>query len=201
MAATKHLHKVEDEIWVYDRGYWRKSSKLWKSIKSSNWDNVIMDPGIKTKLKSDIEGFFDRKADYDSFAVPWKVGLDLMILISCARLISQRGIVLQDNIYQSFDAFRPKPIPTLYVKSLGKSSDEDDIREIFDKAREAAPCLLVLEDIDSLVTDDVKSFFLNEVDGLEGNNGIMMIGSTNYRRFSTYFLYLTQSVANAYIGG
>ena len=78
-------------------------------------------------------------------------------------------------------ALRPKPIPTLYVKSLGKSCDQDNIRAIFEKAREAAPCLLVFEDIDSLVSDDVKSFFLNEVDGLEGNDGIMMIGSTNYR--------------------
>ncbi|KAL9634693.1 MAG: hypothetical protein Q9164_003947 [Protoblastenia rupestris] len=64
-------------------------------------------------------------------------------------------------------ATRPKPIPTLYVKSLGKSSDQDDIRSIFDKARETAPCLLVFEDIDSLVSDHVRSFFLNEVDGLE----------------------------------
>lgn len=77
-------------------------------------------------------------------------------------------------------AHRPTPIPTLYVKSLGKTSDEDDIREIFEKARQTAPCLLVLEDIDSLVRESVRSFFLNEVDGLEGNDGIMMIGSTNY---------------------
>ena len=75
---------------------------------------------------------------------------------------------------------RQPPIPTLYVKSLGKSSDEDDVRSIFEKARETSPCLLVLEDIDSLVSDDLKSFFLNEVDGLESNDGIMMIGSTNY---------------------
>jgi transitional endoplasmic reticulum ATPase len=77
-------------------------------------------------------------------------------------------------------ASRSEPIPTLYVKSLGKSCDQDDIRCIFEQARETAPCLLVFEDIDSLVSDNVKSFFLNEVDGLEGNDGIMMIGSTNY---------------------
>lgn len=82
-------------------------------------------------------------------------------------------------------ATRPVPIPTLYVKSLGKSCDQDDIRSIFEKARETGPCLLVFEDIDSLVSDDIRSFFLNEVDGLEGNDGIMMIGSTNYCVFTT----------------
>lgn len=77
---------------------------------------------------------------------------------------------------------RDPPIPTLYVKSTGRDADSDDIRNIFKKARENAPCLLVLEDIDSLVKDNLKSFFLNEIDGLEGNDGIMIIGSTNYRK-------------------
>jgi len=81
-------------------------------------------------------------------------------------------------------ASRSHPIPTLYVKSLGKSCDQDDVRSIFDKARETAPYLLVFKDIDSLVSDDIKSFFLNEVDGLERNDSIMIIGSTNYCMFS-----------------
>ncbi len=78
-------------------------------------------------------------------------------------------------------SIRPNPIPTLYVKSLaGCNNDFYAIREIFTKARDSSPCLLVFEDLDSLIKDNVKSFFLNEVDGLEDNNGIMMIGSTNY---------------------
>ena len=68
------------------------------------------------------------------------------------------------------------------VKSLeGCHGPHYSVREIFVKARQMAPCLLVFEDLDSLITDKVKSFFLNEVDGLESNDGIMMIGSTNYR--------------------
>ncbi len=54
------------------------------------------------------------------------------------------------------------------------------IRQIFVKARQSTPCLLIFEDLDSLITDSVKSFFLNEVDGLESNEGLMMLGSTNY---------------------
>lgn len=102
----------------------------------------------------------------------------------------QRGIILHGlpgngktisikSLMRSLSRRSP-PVPTLYVKSLGRGADQDDIREIFDKARETAPCLVVFEDIDSLVSDRVKSFFLNEIDGLEGNDGIMMIGSTNY---------------------
>ena len=96
---------------------------------------------------------------------------------------------------------REEPVPTLYVKSLAGCKfislcqmnaprlflnlhighgPEYAIRQIFVKARQSTPCLLVFEDLDSLITDRVKSFLLNEVDGLESNEGLMMLGSTNY---------------------
>ena len=76
---------------------------------------------------------------------------------------------------------RPEPIPTLYVRSLTSfQGPEFSLRSIFGKARQQAPCLLVFEDLDSIVTDAVRSYFLNEVDGLRANDGILMVGSTNH---------------------
>ncbi len=57
---------------------------------------------------------------------------------------------------------------------------EYSIQLIFRKARQYAPCYLVFEDLDSIVSDGVRSYFLNEVDGLQSNDGIFMIGSTNH---------------------
>jgi transitional endoplasmic reticulum ATPase len=75
----------------------------------------------------------------------------------------------------------PVPIPSLYVKSFqGSAGVEFSIRNIFDHARIMAPCLLIFEDLDSLVEKNTRSYFLNEVDGLESNDGILMIGSTNH---------------------
>ena len=72
-------------------------------------------------------------------------------------------------------------IESLYVKSFNSyAGPEYGIRSIFSKARQMAPCLLIFEDIDSLVNVSVRSYFLNEVDGLESNHGILMIGSTNH---------------------
>jgi transitional endoplasmic reticulum ATPase len=42
------------------------------------------------------------------------------------------------------------------------------------------PACSSLKDLDSLITDKNRSYFLNEVDGLDSNNGILMIGSTNH---------------------
>lgn len=76
---------------------------------------------------------------------------------------------------------RPDPIPTLYVRSLTSyGGPEASLSSIFSKARQQAPCFLVFEDLDSIVTDAVRSYFLNEVDGLRNNDGILMVGSTNH---------------------
>ncbi|GME55358.1 ATPase AAA+ type core [Neofusicoccum parvum] len=76
---------------------------------------------------------------------------------------------------------RPDPIPTLYVKTFAQRGfgPQQSVRQIFTKARQAAPCLLLFEDVDSLVKEEVRSYFLNEIDGLENNDGILMIGFTN----------------------
>lgn len=69
----------------------------------------------------------------------------------------------------------------LYVKTLRSFfGPEDSINEIFGLARRTAPCYLVFEDLDSIVSDDVRSFFLNAVDGIQRNDGILMVGSTNH---------------------
>lgn len=61
-------------------------------------------------------------------------------------------------------------IESLYVKTFNSyQGPEFGIRQIFLMARQMAPCLLVFEDIDSLVSPMVRSYFLNEVDGLESN--------------------------------
>lgn len=74
------------------------------------------------------------------------------------------------------------PHPSLYVKSFHTwAGDELGITMIFEKARAMAPCLLILEDIDSLVNMSNRSFFLNQVDGLDENDGILVLATTNYR--------------------
>jgi transitional endoplasmic reticulum ATPase len=76
---------------------------------------------------------------------------------------------------------RPEPIPTLYVKTfVAERGPQWSVSQIFSRARATAPCLLVLEDVDSMVTEKLRSYFLNEVDGLESNDGIYMLGTTNH---------------------
>jgi len=85
------------------------------------------------------------------------------------------------SLYQRGQSDAKLSVPTLYVRTLASfGGPEYSLRSIFAKAREAAPCYLVFEDLDSIVNDHVRSYFLNEVDGLKSNDGILMVGSTNH---------------------
>jgi len=79
--------------------------------------------------------------------------------------------------------------PALMSRYVGDS--EQGVRELFHKARQASPCIIFLDEVDSVVpargegsTDShvaerVLSQFLSEMDGLEELKGVFVIGATN----------------------
>ena len=78
--------------------------------------------------------------------------------------------------------------PELLSKWVGES--ERGVREIFRKARQAAPCVIFFDEIDSLapargtdsgthVTENVVSQMLSEMDGLEDLHDVVVMGATN----------------------
>jgi len=175
LCAGKWSSELHNEIYVFDDGEWVKSKELWTAIQGASWDDVILDPAMKSAFIDDVTGFFDNREIYATYGVPWKRGIILHGLPGNGKTISIKAAI--NTLYA-----RPDHVSALYVKSFKTNcyTLQHSIRSIFEKARESAPCLLVFEDLDSLVTDEVRSYFLNEVDGLESNDGILMIGSTNH---------------------
>ncbi len=175
-AAAKWGRDLHDEIWVFDRGQWQKSRELWESVRTSSWNDVILDPAMKKALVSDIEGFFDREKLYKSFGVPWKRGVIFHGEPGNGKTITLKAIM--NRLSKRLDL-----VPALYVKSLqtrGWEGPQAGVKSIFKFALSQSPCLLIFEDIDSLITDKVRSYFLNEVDGIAGLDGVMIVGSTNH---------------------
>ncbi|RYP61989.1 hypothetical protein DL771_009929 [Monosporascus sp. 5C6A] len=174
-AVSIWTNELHDEVYVFDSARWVKSRELWKSTESSSWDDVVLEPGMKDGLIEDVEGFFDSEELYKEFQVPWKRGVILHGLPGNGKTVSIKALMSRLRK-------RDDPIPSLYVKSFEDlcSGPQYAIKAVFGAARKMAPCLLIFEDLDSLVTEDTRSYFLNEVDGLESNDGILMIGSTNH---------------------
>ena len=78
--------------------------------------------------------------------------------------------------------------PELLSRWVGES--EKGVREIFKKARQASPCIIFFDEIDSVVprrgseaashvVDRVISQFLTELDGIEELKGIVVLAATN----------------------
>jgi len=78
--------------------------------------------------------------------------------------------------------------PELLSKWVGES--ERGIREIFRRARQAAPCVIFFDEIDSIapvrgvggetaVTERVVSQLLTELDGMENMRGVVVLAATN----------------------
>ncbi|MDQ2730161.1 MAG: AAA family ATPase [Armatimonadota bacterium] len=60
------------------------------------------------------------------------------------------------------------------------ATDHDNIHNVFRQARETIPCILILEDLDSLIDGKNRSFFLNELDGFAANTGVVVLATTNH---------------------
>ncbi|TSA19195.1 MAG: AAA family ATPase [Nitrosopumilales archaeon] len=78
--------------------------------------------------------------------------------------------------------------PELLSKWVGES--ERGIREIFRRARQASPCIIFFDEIDSIapvrgvggetaVTERVVSQLLTELDGIESLHGVVVLAATN----------------------
>jgi hypothetical protein len=147
-------------VWVYDR-YWQQSKELYDHVMKSSWDDVILDEGMKKELTNVTNKFFSSKEIYEDLGVPWKRGLLFHGPPGNGKTVSIRA--LMHSLYD-----RDDPIPTLYVKSAPYTWD---IQDVFSQARALAPCMLILEDIETIVTPATRSYFFNEMDGLENNDG------------------------------
>ncbi|KAK9298630.1 hypothetical protein QLX08_008106 [Tetragonisca angustula] len=77
------------------------------------------------------------------------------------------------------------------VLNMYVGQSEKNVRQVFERAREAAPCIIFFDELDSLapnrgrsgdsggVMDRVVSQLLSEMDGLDSSNSIFIIGATN----------------------
>ncbi|PVI02372.1 ATP-dependent Zn protease [Periconia macrospinosa] len=178
--ATLWGSRLHDEVWVFDQGFWQKSRELFDSVRKAQWEDVILEEGMKKAIIADVENFFDGQSTYQNLKVPWKRGIIYYGPPGNGKTISIKAMM--HALYQrGQDGSDKLSVPTLYVRTLSSfGGPEYSLRNIFAKARQEAPCYLVFEDLDSIVSDNVRSYFLNEVDGLRSNDGILMVGSTNH---------------------
>jgi transitional endoplasmic reticulum ATPase len=153
-------------------------------VPNVSWDDVGGLDDLKEELKEAVEWPIKYQDAYDYVDVEAPKGILLhgppgtgktMIAKALAKMTESNFISIKG--------------PELLSKWVGES--EKGVREIFRKARQAAPCIIFLDEVDALVprrgsggsdshvTENVVSQILTEIDGLEELNNVLIIGATN----------------------
>lgn len=163
--------EIRGEVLVFDNGHWYKDEHLYQDIKDATFDNLILRGNLKQDIRDDLTQFFAARDTYEEYGIPWKRGILFVGPPGNGKTHTVKALI--NSMAQ----------PCLYVKSLklpGGAPDDMSIRQVFERARRTAPCILVLEDLDALLNSQNRSFFLNELDGFAANIGIVTLATTNH---------------------
>jgi SpoVK/Ycf46/Vps4 family AAA+-type ATPase len=162
--------EVRSELLIFQDGDWAKNKELFQEIKSACFENLILGGSLKEEIQSDFGQFFVSREVYEQYRIPWKRGVLFIGPPGNGKTHTVKALVNQ------------LAKPCLYVKSFKSeyATDQENMRAVFARARMTAPCLVVLEDLDSMIDDKSRAFLLNELDGFETNTGVVVLATTNH---------------------
>jgi transitional endoplasmic reticulum ATPase len=153
-------------------------------VPNVSWDDVGGLDELKDELKEAVEWPIKYKDAYDYVDVESPKGILLHGPPGTGKTLIAKALAKMTE--SNFISIKG---PELLSKWVGES--EKGVREIFRKARQAAPCIIFLDEVDALVprrgsggsdshvTENVVSQILTEIDGLEELNNVLIIGATN----------------------
>lgn len=169
-AVTEFDDLASQRVLVFEQGRFRKSTALGESVCSGSFDDLVLGGTLMEDLRRDARRFFERRDFYASHRLPWKRGLLLVGPPGNGKTQTIRALLNELGR------------PGLYVKSFRNRGEDADqnIRTVFARARKLAPVVLVLEDLDCLIDETSRSTFLNELDGLGQNEGLLTLATTNH---------------------
>jgi len=153
-------------------------------IPNVSWDDVGGLDQLKEELQEAVEWPIKYKEAYDYVNVETPKGILLHGPPGTGKTLIAKALAKMTE--SNFISIKG---PELLSKWVGES--EKGVREIFRKARQAAPCIIFLDEVDALVprrgaggsnshvTENVVSQILTEIDGLEELHNVLIIGATN----------------------
>ena len=148
-----------------------------------SWEEVGGLKDVKQQLKEAIEWPLTNSAGFDRLGIRPPRGVLLYGPPGTGKTLLAKAIATESEA--NFIAIKG---PEVMSKWVGES--EKRLREVFRKAKQVAPCIVFLDELDSLapprggggdsrVSDRLVDQLLTSMDGLENMEGVVVIGATN----------------------
>jgi len=149
-----------------------------------NWDDVGGLDGIKQELKETVEYPVLHPEMYQKFGLSPSRGVLFFGPPGTGKTLLAKAVATE--VSANFISVKG---PELFSMWVGES--ESNIRDIFDKARAAAPCVVFFDELDSIAksrgaslgdsggADRVVNQLLTEMDGMNNKKNVFVIGATN----------------------
>ncbi len=148
------------------------------------WEDVGGLTAVKERLREAVEWPLKYAQLFTQAGLAPIKGILLAGPPGCGKTLLAKALASQSGI--NFISVKG---PELLSKYVGES--ERALREVFHKARQAAPCMIFFDEIDALapargmggsdagVSERVLSQFLTELDGIEELKGVLVLAATN----------------------
>lgn len=169
-AVCRFCNDPRRSILKFAGGCWTRSAELYEEVQKATFDDLVLAGDLKERIRDDFSRFLAAKAEYERYGVPHKRGVLFLGPPGNGKTHCLRAVI------------KFLDVPCLYVMSLkDRYSNEDrNIDLVFQRARETSPCCLVFEDLDAMIHNKNRSYFLNQLDGLGSLSGVLTLATTNH---------------------
>lgn len=169
-AVCAYCNDPRRAVLCFRGGCWGANHDIWADIQAASFDDLVLTGDLKSRIRGDLERFMGARAEYERFKVPYKRGVLFVGPPGNGKTHCVRATL------------RMLGLPVLYVMSLKAPYTPEDkcIDQVFARAREVAPCVLVFEDLDAMINAENRSYFLNQLDGVGALSGILTVATTNH---------------------
>ncbi len=168
--VSEWTNEPRHAVLTFRGGCWEHDREMYAAIQAASFDDLVLAGELASKIREDFSAFLGAKDVYARYGVPWKRGVLFVGPPGNGKTHCLRAVIHMLGV------------SCLYVQSLKSRYETDDanIARVFDRAREVTPCCLVFEDLDSMITAENRSFFLNQLDGFANASGMLALATTNH---------------------
>lgn len=148
------------------------------------WSDIGGQEDLKRTMREMIQLPLEASETFARLGISAPKGVLLYGPPGCSKTLTAKALATESGV--NFLAIKG---PEIFNKYVGES--ERAIREIFRKARAAAPSIIFFDEIDAISSDrnsdgpstsaagHVLTSLLNEIDGVEELHGVVIVGATN----------------------